>query len=303
MRKNEITASLVSRLVAEQFPAWRDLVVERVEPGGWDNATFRIGQELLARLPSADLYAAQVTKEQRWLPYLATRLPVPIPAPVATGRAGFGYPWPWSVYRWLDGETATLERVPDLPAFAADLASFLAALHRIEPSDGPPPGEHNFFRGGPLSVYDAETRDAIAVLGDQIDGHFATLAWEAALKTSWRGSPAWIHGDVVAANLLVRDGRLSAVIDFGCCGVGDPACDLAIAWTFFFAESREAFRACIALDEATWARGRGWALWKALITCAQQTDEDPEKAARRFGWRQSPQGVIQDILAECVQTS
>jgi aminoglycoside phosphotransferase (APT) family kinase protein len=277
------------------------MAVEPIKPGGWDNATFRLGDDLLVRLPSADSYAAQVTKEQRWLPYLAARLPLPIPEPVGMGKPGVGFPRPWSIYRWLDGEPATAERVSDLGGLAADLARFLTALSRIDASDGPAPGEHNFFRGGPLSVYDAETRAAIAMLSGRVDTEAAIEAWEAALDADWRGAPVWVHGDVVASNLLVRDGRLSAVIDFGCCGVGDSACDLAIAWTFFTAESREAFRAGLALDEATWARGRGWALWKALITLAQPTEEGAETAARRFGWRQSAQHVIKDVLTEHAQ--
>jgi aminoglycoside phosphotransferase (APT) family kinase protein len=242
-----------------------------------------------------------VAKEQRWLPYLAARLPLPIPAPVGLGRPGAGFPRPWSIYRWLEGEPATIERVSDLGAFAADLGSFLTALHRIDASDGPPPGEHNFFRGGPLSVYDAEARAAIAKLAGRVDTEAAIAAWEAALAADCRGAPVWVHGDVVASNLLIRDGRLSAVIDFGCCGVGDPACDLAIAWTLFTWESREAFRGRLALDEATWARGRGWALWKALITLALPTEESAEKAARRFGWRQSAEQVINDVLTEHAQ--
>lgn len=298
MSESEITAALVSRLVAEQFPEWRELAVKAVRHEGWDNAIFRLGQELLVRLPSADSYAAQVNKEQSWLPYLAARLPLPIPRPVAMGIPGCGYPHPWSIYRWLEGEPASVKWVSELAAFAEDLASFLAALYRIDPSDGPPPGQHNYFRGGPLSVYDTEARQAMAELTERIDTQIATKAWEAALRASWRGPPVWVHGDVVASNLLVQDGRLTAVIDFGCCGVGDPACDLAIAWTFFSGQSREAFRTGIAMDDAAWARGRGWALWKALITLPKQRGEGGDEAARRFGWRQSAKDVIEDILAE-----
>ena len=301
MSNSEITASLVARLVAEQFPEWCELAVEPVEHAGWDNTTFRLGRELLVRLPSAGRYAAQVTKEQRWLPYLAACLPLPIPEPVGMGAPARGYPWPWSIYRWLEGEPATVGRVSDLVAVADDLAGFLAALYRIDSSDGPPAGEHNFFRGGRLSIYDTDAREAIAVLADRVDPQVATEAWEAALATAWQSAPVWVHGDVVASNLLVQGGRLSAVIDFGCCGVGDPACDLAIAWSFFFAESREVFRARIGLDEATWARARGWALWKALIILARQTEEGSGNAAHRFGWRQSAQDIIQDILAEHTQ--
>jgi aminoglycoside phosphotransferase (APT) family kinase protein len=149
-----ITPALVSRLVAAQFPQWADLPIRRVEPGGWDNVTFRLGTDMLVRLPSADRYAGQVSKEHRWLPVLAGQLPRAIPVPLGQGAPGYGYPWPWSVYRWLDGEPAAVDRVADLGQFAADLAGFLAALYRIDPFGGPPPGEHNFFRGGSLAVYD-----------------------------------------------------------------------------------------------------------------------------------------------------
>ena len=230
--KADITPELVSRLVAAQFPRWAGLPVRRVEPGGWDNVTFRLGPGLSARLPSADCYAAQVGKEHRWLPFLA-RLPLPIPEPVAMGAPGCGYPWPWSVYRWLEGDPATTGRVGNLSRFAAELADFLAALYRVDPSGGPPPGPHNFFRGGPLAVYHAETMEAIAALGDEVDAGCAAEVWRAALAAPWPGPPVWVHGDVSPENLLTAAGRLSAVIDFGCCAVGDPACDTAIAWTFF----------------------------------------------------------------------
>jgi aminoglycoside phosphotransferase (APT) family kinase protein len=258
--------SLVQRLLGDQFPQWAHLPLRPVEPGGWDNTTFRLGDDMLVRLPSAGHYAAQVDKEHRWLPVLAEHLPLPIPEPLAKGAPGSGYPWHWSVYGWLKGDVATTARVPNAERFAGELAGFLAALQRIDPEGGPPPGEHSFFRGGPLVTYDAETRKAIASLGDEARGDAAIAVWESALDATFDGGPVWVHGDVGAENLLVADGRLSAVIDFGCCAVGDPACDLAIAWTFFSGAARDAFRERLRLDDATWARGRGWALWKALIT-------------------------------------
>jgi aminoglycoside phosphotransferase (APT) family kinase protein len=291
VEKADITAELVSRLVAAQFPQWAGLAVRPVEPGGWDNVTFRLGPGLSVRLPSADCYAEQVGKEHRWLPALAGRLPLPIPEPIARGAPGCGYPWPWSVYRWLEGEPATAGRVGNLSRFAAEVADFLAALYRIDPADGPPPGAHNFFRGGPLAVYHAETMEAIAALGDEVDAGRAAEVWQAALAAPWPGPPVWVHGDVSPENLLVAAGRLSAVIDFGCCAVGDPACDTAIAWTFFSGESRRVFRARLPVDQATWARGRGWALWKALIVLVGALRDDPADAAQT---RQ----VIGEILAD-----
>ena len=175
--------------------------------------------------------------------------------------------------------------------FATALAQFLAALRRIDADGGPSPGPHNFFRGGPPAIYDGEMRQAIAALGGKIDASAATAVWDAALAATWRGSPVWLHGDVDAGNLLVERGRLSAVIDFGCSGVGDPACDLAIAWALFEGESRAAFREAISLDRAAWARGRGWALWKALITFAGSPDENASAATRS-------RRVIEDVVAD-----
>jgi aminoglycoside phosphotransferase (APT) family kinase protein len=286
-----IDVSLVRRLVSAQFPQWADLPIKPVEFDGWDNRTFHLGAHMTVRLPSAAPYALQVEKEHRWLPRLAPLLPLLIPVPLAKGAPADGYPWQWSVYRWLEGETATIERIADLRQFATALAQFLSALQRIDPAGGPPPGRHNFFRGGPLTVYDAETRQAIAALDSRIDTDAASAVWEAALAAVWHGSPVWLHGDVAAGNLLVEGGRLSAVIDFGTSGVGDPSCDLAIAWTLFGGESRDAFRAALQLDDATWARGRGWTLWKGLITLAEHIYTNPLEAekARR---------VIDEVLAD-----
>ncbi|MDK1386896.1 aminoglycoside phosphotransferase family protein [Sinorhizobium sp. 8-89] len=286
-----IDASLVGRLIAAQFPEWADLPIRPVEFDGWDNRTFHLGRHMTVRLPSAAPYALQVEKEQRWLPILAPRLPLPIPVPLAVGRAGEGYPWPWSVYEWREGEIATHAPVADLSAFAATLARFLVALREIDATDGPAPGQHNFFRGGPLAVYDAETRRALVALEGRIDTDAARAVWEAALAATWHGAPVWFHGDVSSGNLLVENGRLSAVIDFGTSGVGDPSCDLSVAWTFFHGESREAFRAALPLDKATWARGRGWTLWKALIVLAELpgTDRLEVEKSRR---------VIEAVLAD-----
>lgn len=263
-----IDAALVRGLIAAQFPQWAGLDIAPLPPGGWDNRTFHLGQDMTVRLPSAASYALQVEKEQVFLPKLAPHLPLPIPVPLARGVSGEGYPWPWSVYRWLPGETAADERIGDLTIFAEDLARFLVALREVDASGGPPPGAHNFFRGGPPAHYDAETRRALAALEGRIDTEAARKVWEAALSADWQGAPVWFHGDISWGNLLVEDGRLSAVIDFGTSGIGDPACDLAIAWTLFRGESREVFRAGMGLDAGTWARGRGWTLWKALIVYA-----------------------------------
>jgi aminoglycoside phosphotransferase (APT) family kinase protein len=196
------------------------------------------------------------------------------------GAPGEGYPWHWSIYQWLDGETAAIENIDDMHRFAIALAEFLVALQRIDPTGGPPPGPSNFYRGGPLATYDTETRQAIAALDGRIDTDAATTVWQSALDATWHGSPVWLHGDVSAGNLLVQNGRLSAVIDFGTLAVGDPACDLAIAWTLFDGDSRNAFRAALGPDDAAWARGRGWTLWKALIVFAGLKGTNPLEAEK-----------------------
>ena len=260
-----VDVDLVRRLVAEQFPHWADLPVRQVAVNGWDNSTFHLGDSMKVRLPMAAGYVSQTAKETRWLPLLAPQLPRPIPAPIAMGQPGHGYPFQWSVYGWLAGETAARERIADLGAFADDLADFLLALERIDPLDAPLAGRHNFHRGGRLAVYDAETRACAVALGERVDGPAALALWDAALATAWPRPPAWVHGDIAWGNLLVEGGRLAAVIDFGSAAIGDPACDLVIAWTLFEGASRERFRVRMEMDSGTWARGRAWGLWKALL--------------------------------------
>lgn len=262
--KVHMDVSLVHRLITAQFPQWADLTIKPVEPAGWDNKSFRLGEHMIVRLPSAIIYSSQVEKEHHWLPELAPHLPLPIPVPLAMGKPAHGYPWHWSVYQWLDGQTALIERIADLPQFATVLAEFLNALQQIDTTGGPMAGPLNFYRGGQLTTYDIETRQAIATLSDKFDVDTIMTVWNEALASTWQDTPVWVHGDVACGNLLVEKGALCAVIDFGLMGVGDPACDLAIAWTLFKGESRDVFRAALALDNATWARGRGWVLWKTL---------------------------------------
>lgn len=266
--------------MADQFPHWADLPITPVEVGGWDNRTFRLGEHLSLRMPSDRGYVPQVDKEHRWLPWLAPKLPLAIPEPVARGVPGHGYPYPWSVYRWLTGRPAHPGHIADMVALATSLAGFLHSLHRLDATHGPPAGAHSGYRGAPLSGYDGDARRCLAELGDQVDVTAAGAVWETALGSTWEGAPAWFHGDMAADNLLLREGRLSAVIDFGCCGVGDPACDLAIAWTLLTAPTRPMFAAAVEADAAAWDRGRGWALWKALITVEQHQHTDPPVAAQ-----------------------
>ena len=265
---------LVRGLFAAQFPQWAALPVEPVPSWGTDNALYRLGGDLAVRLPRREVNTEPLDKERRWLPRLAPLLPLAIPVPLAVGEPADGYPFTWSVYSWLEGETATVERVADLGQAATDLAQFLGALQRFDPTDGPPPGAHNWFRGLPLATMDEATRAAIRSLGETIDVGAVTAAWEAALQApEWQHPPVWIHGDLDARNLLVERGRLSAVIDFGCLGVGDPAWDVMVAWKVLSADTRDIFRTELSVDDATWARARGGALSHALGALSYYTPE------------------------------
>lgn len=283
-----IDEPLVAALIADQFPEWAALPIRAVTPGGNDNRTFRLGDHLAVRLPSAAGYAAGIEKEQRWLPVIAQHTPLPVPAPVAIGAPGRGYPFAWSVNRWMPGETAEAGEVRDLVEFADDISGFLRALQTVPTQGAPLAGEHSFWRGAGLEHYDDETRRAIKTLGDRIDDARALALWEEALGATWRGDPVWFHGDVSSGNLLVNDGRLSGVIDFGTSGVGDPACDCYIAWTFLSSEARRAFRLGFGADEGMWARGRGWALWKGLITAESMMKDEPSWGIR----------VVEEIIAD-----
>ncbi len=295
MDRSDITPDLVSCLLRAQLPELARLPVTRVEVDGWDNSTFRIGTGHTARLPTDAGYVPAVAKEHRWLPVLGPRLPVPVPEPVALGAPGCGFPWAWSVYRWLPGDTATGDRVADLGVFAADLARFLTALWAVDPAGGPAAGTHSFGRGGPLSTYDADVQACLDDLPAPLARGDVLRTWGAALSARSASAAHWFHGDLAPSNLLVRDGRLAAVIDFGTCGVGDPACDLVVAWTFLDADARQAFRRQLDVDAGTWARGRGWALWKALLTLAEPGHD---AAVRRYGWRYGAAEIVGSLVQD-----
>lgn len=286
-----IDTSLVRRLIASQFPQWENLPIDPVATSGWDNRTFHLGKDKSVRLPSAAEYALQVEKEHQWLPKLAPALPLLIPVPLAIGHPEFGYPWKWSIYRWLEGETAASAKIDNLTSLAVDLANFLIALQKIDATDGPSPGLHSFFRGGSLSVYDSETRHAIAALQDKIDTISANDVWKTALSTTWTHPPVWVHGDISAGNLLVQKGKLCAVIDFGQLTTGDPACDIAIAYTLFHGKSRETFQKKLPYDQGTWARARGWTLWKAMVVAAGFTNPYNSESQQCFR-------IIADVIAD-----
>lgn len=290
-----IDRQLVRGLLAEQFPRWAQLPVERVVIPGSDHVLYRLGDELLVRLPRKAGVDAQVDKEREWLPRLAPALPSAVPVPVAKGVPSGRYPFSWSVYRWLEG--ATPKHGIDDGELAADLARFVAALRRIDANGGPPAGEQNFGRGAPLARREPPTRAAIAELEGRLDIRVVTAAWEDALAAPvWRDAPVWVHGDLTPENLLIRDGRLAAVIDFGCLGVGDPACDLMVAWSVLTGEARSVFRSTLDVDDATWARGRGWALSTALIALPYYADTHPPRAA-------NARYRIAEILADVQRSS
>ncbi len=281
-----IDAALVRRLLAAQFPEWVDLPLERVRFFGTDNAIYRLGDELAARLPRREKNVVGLEKELRWLPELAPRLPLAVPVPLAIGRPGDGYPLRWAVYSWLEGEPAAEEPIADLAHAAADLAGFVRALQEIDAPGGPPPGEHNSFRGVPLVRRDEAARAAIESLRSELDAAAVTAVWEEALAApEWEREPVWIHGDLDARNLLVVDGRISAVIDFGTIGIGDPACDVMVAWKMLDGESRALFRRMLAVDDPTWARARGWAVSQAVIALAYYTmDTNPVLVLEAQRW-------------------
>ncbi len=272
-----IDVALVTQLVAQQFPQWAHLSIAPVSNSGWDNRTFHLGTQMSVRLPSAPQYARAVEIEQKWLPVLAPQLPLAIPKPLAQGRPGEGYPWPWSVYQWVEGDVATWEGVADLPSFAETLATFLAALQRLDTAGGPT----RTMRGGSLDMWAAQAEAARLQLArdGRIDGDAAAEIWSAAMDAPFEAAPVWFHGDIARGNLLVKDGRLRAVIDFGGLGVGDPGCDMVIAWTFLDAASRSLFRERVGVSDTVWRRGRGWALWKAMIVEAGLIETNAIEAA------------------------
>ena len=274
----------VRRLVAAQFPQWADRPVTPVPSSGVDNITFRLGDDMLIRMPRFARWIGQVTREQRWLPVLAPHLPLAVPVPMGKGRPGEGYPFPWSVYRWIEGSNAELSNLADHGQAAVDLADFLLALREVDATDGPPPEWSNGFRGVGLHdhrdsvVVASLMHERIARLEGLFDVDGVTEVWQAGLDApAWDGDPVWVHGDLVGANMVARDGRLAAVIDFGTLAVGDPACDLIAAWGFLPAAARDSFRKLLAVDDNTWARGRVWGLTSWLPTRANL--DDPVRAA------------------------
>ena len=247
-------ADLVRRLLASQFPQWAELPIERVVSAGTDNAIYRLGDDLAVRLPRIHWAVDNVAKEQKWLPVLAPHLPLAVPLPVAAGEPEEAFPYPWGVVQWLPGELATLDRLHDPVQAALDLAAFVRALQSIDSTDGP---EHR--RGLPVRLCDEMVRKGIAGLRGDVDADGVAEAWNRAMAApDYEGPPVWFHGDLSYLNLLVQDGKLTGVIDWGACGVGDPAIETIIAWSLFPPDARQAYRDALHVDDATWERGKGW---------------------------------------------
>ncbi|MCP4922574.1 MAG: aminoglycoside phosphotransferase family protein [bacterium] len=253
----DISPELIRKLLEDQFPNWADLPLKVIRPEGTDNAMYKLGGDKVVRLPRTQRSAIHIEKEQLWLPKLAPLLPISIPTSLGQGRPGEVYPFSWLICPWLKGKNPdTTENRVDPHQAAVDLGSFIAALQKIDSIGGP-----ECARGQPLVTRDEGVREAISLSQDIYDPKRMTRLWEAALEVpAWTGDPVWIHGDLHAGNLLAKNGQVTAVVDFGSAGVGDPASDMMVAWALLTPETREIFRSIVQPDDDTWERGRGWAL-------------------------------------------
>ncbi len=266
--ENEIPVdeTLVRVLLQTQFPEWAELPLVEWHEQGTDHALFRLGDEMVVRMPirpfdDSDLSKQQAGREAKWLPFLAPQLPLALPVPLALGQPTGGYPWHWSIVSWIPGERGTRENL-DLGAAASDLAAFVRALHAIDATGGPRAGKATWGRGASLRPGAQMIRDAIDRVSDRYDTAPMRKAWDAAVEAGeWDSDPVWFHGDL-AGNLIARDSKLVGVIDSPF-GVGDPACDITPAWTIFSGGDRARFFEEVGLDEATKVRARGWALGPA----------------------------------------
>ncbi|MFJ5307956.1 aminoglycoside phosphotransferase family protein [Streptomyces sp. NPDC088350] len=271
--------TLVRRLLAAQFPQWAALPLTLLEPAGSDHVIYRLGETMTVRLPRSDWADGEAAKEHTWLRHLAPRLPLAVPEPLGLGTPGPGYPWHWSVTRWLDGTTPTADDLADPDATAHQLAYFLRQLQSLPAAATLLPGAHPELNRAPLADRDHATRAAIEAVEGVFDTAAMTEVWDNALRApAWDREPVWCHGDFHTGNLLTVDGRLSAVIDFGGLGMGDPACDLVIAYTLLSATTRPLFRTALGPDDATWTRGMGWALATGLNAYTSHAATEPRVA-------------------------
>jgi aminoglycoside phosphotransferase (APT) family kinase protein len=285
----DIDTQLVRRLLLTQFPQLCDRPLKEVRSTGTVNALYRLGDDLCIRLPRVRQGASDLEKELEWLPRLARHLRLGVPEPVANGQAGSGYPFLWAIYRWVEGDTFAIDRVDDEREAADDLAHFVAELRGIDPSGAPRSGRQ------PLRRLDHVTRAAIESLPGGMDIAAVSAAWELSLRApAWDGNPVWRHCDLLAPNLLVAGGRLTAVIDFGAAGVGDPALDVIPAWSVFGGSGRVAFRSVLDVDDGTWHRARGFALHQALLIIPYYPETNPDFVAMS---KRTVEEVLDDMKA------
>ncbi|MFC9692261.1 aminoglycoside phosphotransferase family protein [Kribbella sp. NPDC056951] len=293
----EIDEPLVERLLAEQFPQWAGAQVEVVASSGTDHVAFRVGTDLVARLPRTERMQGQAEKDVSWLPRLAPHLPLAVPEPLAIGVPGAGYPFTWGVYRWLEGEPLDLDRLADPITTAQDLAAFVRALQKIDTTGAPvPPSDDPFSRGTPLKPRDAMFREALDQLRDEFDTELVLAAWDASLAAdTYTGPPVWVHGDLMEGNILVANGKLSAVIDWGTARAADPAADVMPAWWLFEGDARRAFREALEVDQTTWTRARGWALSLSMIAIPYYRTRRPDPTP---GEHPYINGLLDDFKAD-----
>lgn len=288
---HKININLARTIITEQFPQFSNLQITDVAKQGHDNRTYRLGPDMLIRIPTAQSYALKVPKEHELLPQLAKHLSISIPTPIAMGKPSTYYPYPFSIYKWLPGKSINLLTLNEQEKefLALDLAKFLKELQAISDILGPKPGQHNWWRGDHISVYDQGAREQIAQLANIINSAAAIDLWDQALCTKWSNTPVWIHGDFAIGNILMLNGKLSSIIDFGGCAIGDPACDIVIAWTYLSGKARDIFLQEMALDADTLLRARAWALWKATFELCQIKDKNNPQALNQ-------RRIINDVL-------
>jgi aminoglycoside phosphotransferase (APT) family kinase protein len=282
----EIDAVLVKRLLSEQFPHLANRLIRLVRSTGTVNAIYRLDHDFCVRLPRLGIWAESIDNEWAWLPELAPYLSLNIPKPLARGKPTSWYPYPWAIYHWLEGTPYQDSLISDERQAAYDLANFILELRSIDIQGAP--------RGGrrPLLELDAATRSAIESSRAVIDTEAVSAAWTRSLESPpWNGNPAWIHGDLLKSNLLVQEGCLCAVIDFGGVGIGDPAADVVPAWSVFNKVGRETFRQALDVDDDTWSRARGYALHQALMIIPYYPETNPEFVAMA-------KRTVEEILTE-----
>lgn len=271
----DVDDDLVRALLADQAPAWAGLPLRAAASTGTDSAVYRLGDDLGVRVPRIGWAVPQIAKEREWLPRLAPHLPAAVPEPLLVGAPGRGYPYPWLVYRWVGGEDALVAAVPDWCDLARQVAGFVTALRKVDPAGGPAPRG----RAGDVAAEDAATRRAVAGLAGIVDVNRAMAVWDAALAAGpWPGPRVWVHGDLLPGNVLVDGGRLSGVIDWGGACVGDPAVDVMLAWAMP-PDARAAYRAALGVDDATWARARGWTVEQAAHFVPYYAETIPDGVA------------------------